>query len=43
MEYLNTWNYDLKLYYRYNWDSDKLDKAMDKMEKYYTRIKKEIK
>ena len=29
MEYLNTWNCDLKSYYRYNWDSDKLDKARE--------------
>ena len=42
MEYLNTWNYDLKSYYGYNWDSDKLYKGRDRIEKYYTRIKKYI-
>ena len=42
MEYLNTWNCDLKSYYGYHWNSNKLDNARDKMEKYYTRIKKYI-
>ena len=40
MEYLNTWNCDLKSYYGYHWNSDKLDKARDRMEKYFLRIKK---
>lgn len=39
-EYLNTWNFDLNVYYGYMWDNDTLDKYRERMEKYYDRINK---
>lgn len=38
--YMNTWNSELRQYYRRSWDSETIDKYRNRMEKMYDRIKK---
>lgn len=40
--YKNTWNYELNKYYRRHWDNETIDKARERLERYYERIAKYI-
>ena len=40
--YKNTWNYELNKYYRRHWDNETIEKARERLERYYERIAKYI-
>lgn len=42
MNFENTWNFELRDYYHYKWNTEKLDKGRERLESYYTRINKYI-